>query len=245
MNTRLVEWKEDDQVFEGLLALPEGKAKGAVLVCHAWAGRAEHEEAFARRLAGRGFVAMAGDVYGKGVRGSSNEENEKLMTPLVEDRDRLQRRLRACLSAFTAESEVDAGKVVAAGFCFGGLCVLDLARSNAPIEGAAAFHAILGKPDKPHGGTIKPKVVAFQGFDDPMAGPDDLTAFGKEMTEHGADWQLHVYGGVAHAFTNEGANQPDMGLKFDAKARERAYSSFLMGFLPDTLGVEPGGPLQL
>ncbi|MEE4207761.1 MAG: dienelactone hydrolase family protein [Parvularcula sp.] len=245
MTTRLVEWNEDGQTFEGLLALPEGKPKGAVLVCHAWAGRAEHEEAFAKRLARRGFAAMAGDVYGKGVLGQSNEENEKLMTPLVQNRERLQTFLRASLAALTSQDEVDADKVVAAGFCFGGLCVLDMARSNAPIKGAAAFHAILGKPDKPHKGPISPKVIAFQGFDDPMAGPDDLKAFGQEMTEYGADWQLHTYGGVAHAFTNEGANQPDMGLKFDAKARERSYSTFFMGFLPDTLGVDPGGPLEL
>ncbi|MCQ8185049.1 dienelactone hydrolase family protein [Parvularcula maris] len=224
---RLIEWNTEGEVFEGKLFLPEGKPKGAVLVCHAWSGRAEHEEAFAERLAGMGYAAMAGDVYGKGVRGSSVEENQKLMTPLVEDRDRLQTRLRASLDALKGEPEAAGLKVVAAGFCFGGLCVLDMARSNADIAGAGAFHAILGKPGKPSDGSkIMPEVIAFQGFDDPMAGPDDLKAFGEEMTERGARWQLYTFGGVAHAFTNEGANDKDMGLVFDPFARDRSYHVF-------------------
>lgn len=226
MTSRLVEWNTDEQTFEGKLFLPTGSAKGAVLVCHAWGGRKDHEENFAERLAGMGYVAMAGDVYGKGVRGSSNEENEKLMTPLVQDRERLQTRLRASLDALAAQDEVDAGKIAAAGFCFGGLCVLDMARSGASVKGVAAFHAILGKPDKPGSGKIDAQVIAFQGFDDPMAGPDDLKAFGEEMTEREANWQLYTFGGVSHAFTNEDANQPENGLVFNAFARDRSYHVF-------------------
>ncbi|GGY52662.1 dienelactone hydrolase family protein [Parvularcula lutaonensis] len=226
MTSRLVEWNTDDQTFEGKLFTPSGPAKGAVLVCHAWGGRNAHEENFAERLAGRGYVAMAGDVYGRGVRGNSNEENEKLMTPLVQDRERLQTRLRASLDALAAQDEVDAGKIAAAGFCFGGLCVLDMARTGASVKGVAAFHAILGKPENPGSGKIEAEVIAFQGFDDPMAGPDELLAFGHEMTERRARWQLYTFGGVAHAFTNEDANAPEMGLKFDAFARDRSYHVF-------------------
>lgn len=224
--TQLVEWEADGQTFEGKLAIPDSGIRGSVLICHAWAGRADHEENFAARLASHGYLAMAGDVYGKGVRGSSNEENEKLMTPLVQDREKLQTRLRASLEALTSQPAADAGKVAAAGFCFGGLSVLDLARAGAPVNGVGAFHAILGKPDKPGSGKIDAEVIAFQGFDDPMAGPDDLKAFGQEMTERQANWQLYTFGGVAHAFTNEDANQPDNGLVFNAFARDRAYHVF-------------------
>ncbi|MEM9809970.1 MAG: dienelactone hydrolase family protein [Pseudomonadota bacterium] len=224
--TRLVEWTHDGATFEGMLALPSSAPKGAVLICHAWSGRAEHEEAFARRLAGQGYAAMAGDVYGKGVRGANNEENEKLMTPLAQNRPLLQERLRASLHALADQPEVDGDKIAAAGFCFGGLCVLDLARANAPVLGSAAFHAILGKPDHFADGEIKPKVIAFQGFDDPMAGPDDLQAFGKEMTTRQASWQLMTFGKVAHSFTNEDANMPELGLKFDKSARDDSYAAF-------------------
>ena len=222
--TRLVEWTAHGQTFEGMLALPSGRAKGAVLVCHAWAGRAAHEEAFARRLAGRGYAAMAGDVYGKGVLGTSNEENQRLMTPLAQNRATLQERLRAALDALSGQPEVDPGRVAAAGFCFGGLSVLDMARTNAPVLGVAAFHAIVSPmPDAP-ADPIRPKVIAFQGFDDPMAGPADLKAFGEEMTKRHADWQLVSFGGVTHAFTNAEANAPEMGLKFDVSARDRSYA---------------------
>lgn len=224
--TRLVEWTTDGTTFEGRLALPDGASKGAVLVCHAWAGRAAHEEAFAERLAAQGYVAMAGDVYGKGVLGASNEENEKLMMPLVNDRKRLQTRLRAALNALAEQPEVDADRIAAAGFCFGGLCVLDLARAHAPVLGVAAFHALVGQAAELGTGTIGARVIALQGFDDPMAGPDELKAFGAEMTARKADWQLHIHGGVAHAFTNEDADQPENGLQFHARARDRAYRAF-------------------
>lgn len=225
-DTRLIEWSIDGQTFEGRLALPAGTARGTVLVCHAWSGRAEHEEAFAERLADKGYVAMAGDVYGKGVRGSNNQENEQLMKPLVEDRAKLLARLHASIDALNAQPEVDAERVAAAGFCFGGLSVLDLARANAPVKGVAAFHAILTPPNDAGTEKIRPQVIAFQGFDDPMAGPDDLKSFGEEMTARSAPWQLYTFGGVGHAFTNEGANDPGLGLKFDAFARDRSYHVF-------------------
>ncbi|MEM7740883.1 MAG: dienelactone hydrolase family protein [Pseudomonadota bacterium] len=223
---RDVEWSVHDITFEGRLAVPSSSPKGAVLVCHAWSGRAEHEEAFAERLASQGYVAMAGDVYGKGVRGANNDENEKLMTPLVQDRGMLQARLTAALSALSEQPETEGSSLAVAGFCFGGLCALDMARAHAPIKGAAAFHAIVAPAEPFSAGDIKAKVIAFQGFDDPMAGPEDLKSFGLEMTERRADWQLHSYGGVAHAFTNEAANLPEAGLQFDASARDRSYAAF-------------------
>ncbi|MEM1409209.1 MAG: dienelactone hydrolase family protein [Pseudomonadota bacterium] len=223
--SRLIEWQIDDKTFEGFLALPSGGPKGAVLICHAWGGRQAHEEEFAERLAGLGYAAMAGDVYGKGVRGSTNEENQALMTPFIEDRPLLMVHLKASLDALAAQPEVDSERLAAAGFCFGGLAVLDLARANAPVRGVTAFHALVGKGGDA-GEPIKPKVLALQGFDDPMSGPDDLKAFGVEMTERSADWQLVSYGGVSHAFTNAEANQPENGMKFDAQARQRAYQAF-------------------
>jgi len=232
--TRLVEWTADGQTFEGLLAVPDGAAKGAVLVCHAWGGRKAHEEEFAEKLAALGYVAMAGDVYGKGQTGNTNEECQALMNPLASDRPRLMVRLQAALDALADQDEVDVDRMAAAGFCFGGLSVLDLARANAKVLGVAAFHAIVAGNGE-GGDPIKPKVIAFQGFDDPMAGPEDLKNFGIEMTERQADWQLHSYGGVSHAFTNVHANQPENGLIYDVVARDRSYQT-LENFLAELFG---------
>lgn len=195
-----------------------------VLVQHAWGGRGDHEVAAAERLAALGYVAMAGDVYGDGQRGTTPEECTALMTPMMEDRQALQRRLRLNLDQI-ADHQMCTGDVAATGYCFGGLCALDLARANAPIKGAVAFHALLGNSADLGADAISPKIIALQGYDDPMAGPEDQDAFAKEMTARKADWQLHLYGGVAHSFTNTAANNPDMGLIYDARAARRAEAA--------------------
>ena len=164
------------------------------------------------------------------MRGGSKEENQKLMTPFVEDRDMLVDRLTAGMKTAAGLEQVNADKIAVCGYCFGGLCALDMARANTGVLGATAFHAILGQPNKPGSGKIAAKVLALQGFDDPMATPEDETAFGKEMSERDADWQMHVYGGVMHAFTNKQANDPDFGTVYDAQADKRSWRTFT-GFL--------------
>jgi dienelactone hydrolase len=226
--TSPVEYEEGGRTFEGLAAVDESHSgsRPAIMVCHAWGGRKEHEEQTARKLAELGYLGFAADVYGKGVRGDSIEENQELMTPLVEDRDGLQRRLRAALDAMMGLEHADSARTAVAGYCFGGLCALDMARTNAPVKGVAAFHAVIGKPGKPGGDDIKPKVIAFQGYDDPMADKDAQRDFADEMTERKADWQLHLFGGVSHAFTNKGADNDELGLRYDAQADARSWAGF-------------------
>ncbi|NHK29065.1 dienelactone hydrolase family protein [Parvularcula flava] len=236
LKTDLIEYTHNGDTLEAFVAwddTQEGE-RPAVLVCHAWGGRDEHSEETAKKMAAMGYVGFAVDVYGKGVRGSSKEENQKLMTPFVEDRDMLADRLKAGMEAAAGLDTVNPAKIAVCGYCFGGLCALDMARANTGVIGAAAFHAILGKPEKPGSGDISAKVLAMQGFDDPMATPEDETAFGKEMTERKADWQLHVYGGVMHAFTNKQANDPDFGTVYDATADRRSWTTFT-DFLEEVL----------
>jgi dienelactone hydrolase len=119
------------------------------------------------------------------------------------------------------------------GFCFGGLCVLDLARTGADVRGVASFHGILkpsGLPAKP----IKSKVLVMHGYDDPMAPPEDVLALAKELTASGADWQLHAYGNTKHAFTNPEANNAAMGLMYNADADRRSWHAML-GFFEEVL----------
>jgi predicted dienelactone hydrolase len=111
----------------------------AVLISHAWGGRDEFVERKARRLGWHGFAAFALDMYGKGRRGGSPEENQVLMAPFLQDRALLARRINAALTAVKGLAPVDARRVAAMGFCFGGLCVLDLARSGAELRGVVSF----------------------------------------------------------------------------------------------------------
>jgi dienelactone hydrolase len=179
-----------------------------------------------------GYVGFAVDMYGKGILGSGPEENARLMQPLMEDRAMLQKRMQAALHAVKSLPWVDDGKIAAIGFCFGGLCVLDLARTGAGIKGVVSFHGLLVAPGNTQGNAIKAKVLALHGHDDPMVPPEQVLAFEREMTEAGADWQLHTYGHTMHAFTNPAANNPDFGTVYQADADRRSWQA-MQNFLAE------------
>lgn len=229
INERQIDYDREGKIFEGLLAVDDrspGK-RPAVVISHAWAGRGPVEEGYARRIASLGYAGFALDLYGKGVFGRTTQECQALMTPLASDRPLLQARLLHVVDVVRGLPEVDAAKIVVMGFCFGGLSALDVARTGADIKGAASFHGLFAAPSNTKGKMIKAKVIAFHGWDDPMVKPDDVKAFGAEMTEAGADWQLHAYGGVMHAFTNPEANDPSFGTVYDKRAADRAWASFV------------------
>ena len=231
MIERSVEYRHENTVLEGFLAHDgKGSKKPAVLVAHAWAGRSPFENDKARALAGLGYVGFALDMYGKGVLGTSVEENSALMTPLLQDRARLQARLQSALAAVRAQPEVDPTRVAAIGFCFGGLCVLDLARTGADVLGVASFHGLLTAPGNTAGNRITSKVLALHGHDDPMVPVSQVNEFESEMTAAGVDWQVHAYGGTMHSFTNPEANDPSFGTQFKATANRRSWAT-LVDFL--------------
>jgi len=155
------------------------------------------------------------------------------MTPFMKDRALLRRRLAAGLTAVQGLPIVDAKRVAIMGFCFGGLCALDLARSDADIRGAVSFHGML----KPSGLTepkVRAKVLMLHGYDDPLAPPEDVLAVAKEFTAAGADWQLHAYGQTVHAFTNPAANNRAGGMQYDEAADRRSWHA-LEEFLAEVL----------
>ncbi len=176
----------------------------------------------ARALASTGVTAFALDMYGKGVLGKSTEENMKLMTPLMENRQQLAQRMQAGLDAARRQDVVDNDRVAAIGYCFGGLCVLDLARFGASVRGVASFHGLLKASDHiADNKKITAKVLVLHGAEDPMAPTEDVIAFEQEMTRAGADWQIHIYGHAKHAFAVPGADNEELGLKHNANAERR------------------------
>ena len=237
IQTRVIEYEHDGVVFEGQLAWDDaaGGARPGVLVAHAWAGRSGFEDDKARRLAELGYVGFALDLYGKGKRGTTTEENAALMQPFLEDRSLLQARLKASLDTLREQAEVDAQNVAAIGFCFGGLCVLDLARTGEDMAGVVSFHGLLGSPGNTAGNRIRARVLALHGWDDPMATPDQVLALAEELTAMGADWQIHGYGNTMHAFTNPEANDPDFGTVYSAAADGRSWTA-LENFLAELFG---------
>lgn len=234
IQTKLIEYYDGDTLLQGEMAWDDARAPApVVLVAHAWAGRGDFERDKAQMLAELGYVGFAVDMYGKGLTGSTTEECSALMTPVVSDRAGLQRRIKAGLDTARAQPEVS-GPAAAIGFCFGGLCVLDLARSGADVAGVVSFHGLLMAPDNLDAPDVKAKVLALHGYDDPMATPDSMLAFTREMTAAGADWQLHAYGLTQHAFTNPAANDPELGTVYNPTAERRAIAA-MRDFLAEAL----------
>ena len=225
ITTRAIDYTINGKDYEAFLAAPKGdEPSPLVIVCHAWAGRSQYENDKAHALADLGYTAVAIDLFGKGVKGGSKEECQALIQPFIEDRAMLQDLLKANIAEMKTLPEADATKIAVVGYCFGGLCALDAARSGAEAAGVVSVHGLLNAP----GNTIdkiEAKVLALHGWADPMATPDSVVAFGEEMDKAKADWQIHGYGGVMHAFTNPAANDPDFGTVFDEKADKRSWAS--------------------
>ncbi|HRV82228.1 MAG: dienelactone hydrolase family protein [Planctomycetes bacterium] len=225
IQTRKVEYTHEGTTLEGFLAYDDTATgpRPGVLVSHAWAGRSPFEEGKAKALAQLGYVGFALDMYGKGKLGTSKEENSAMMTPFMEDRKLLQSRLQAALQVLREQPEVDKGHTAIMGYCFGGLCAMDLARTGADILGAISFH---GLPTPP-GNTkkIQAKMLIEHGWADPMGKPEAIVALAAELTAAGADWQLHAYGNTMHAFTNPAANDPEFGTVYNPDADRRSWQT--------------------
>lgn len=233
---RLIEYQHQGVLLEGYLAYDDTRRTPlpAVMISHAWAGRDEFACNKARAMAAQGYIGFALDLYGKGVRGRNPEENSRLMQPFMADRRMLQSRMTASLETLCTIPEVNAGKVAAMGFCFGGLCVLDLARTGAEIRGAISVHGFFDPPGHTANNKIKAKLLCLHGNDDPMVSFDSLSAARREFSDAGADWQIHVYGNTLHAFTNPHANDPRRGTVYKAEADRRSWAT-IVNFLEEIL----------
>jgi len=227
ITTKAIEYEHDGITFEAILASDstQNTPRPVVLVAHTWAGRSDFEVDIAKKLAGLGYAGFAIDLYGKGILGSNNEENEKLLTPFMQDRAMLQSRMQKSLEVALACPETDVAKSAAIGYCFGGLSVLDLARTGTALNGVVSFHGLFNPPGNCEDKKISAKILALHGWDDPMAKPEDVVALGAELTKAGADWQLHAYGNTMHAFTHPDANNPDFGTQYDQVADQRSWNA--------------------
>jgi len=190
-------------------------------------GVSDLEIRFGRQLVELGYNALVADLFGKEFQGAPRDTCFGEMTRLRSDRAALRRRLQHVLQVARDIGEVKSDQIVVAGYCFGGQCALDLARSGADIAAAVSFHGLFDPPGLPKE-KISAKVVCFHGWDDPMVPPDAVVALGNELTEAGSDWQIHAYGHVGHGFTNPHASELQIdGVAYNALAAERSWTSFI------------------
>ena len=196
------------------------EARTAILLCPTVMGVTDLERGFAADLNAKGHSVLVADLYGARFTAETRVEARAAMDALRADRVQLRELLLAVLD--TLRPLAGDAPIVAIGVCFGGQCVLDLARSGADIAGAASFHGLLDPPGL-EARPIKARVIAFHGWDDPLAKPDSVVALGEEFTVAGCDWQVHGYGGVGHAFTNPGATGAMPGIQYDEAAARRSW----------------------
>jgi dienelactone hydrolase len=211
--------------FEGVAAWDDAIAseRPCVLVLPNVLGQKEMDNLKAEALAGLGYAALAADVFGQGRRSTLHEDNRsRYMDELNADRALLRDRLASSLAALKALPQADPDKAAAIGFCFGGKCVLDMARAGLGILGGVSFHGVYDKPDYASVSPIAAKLLVCHGWDDPIAPPDATVALASELTASGADWQLHAYGHAGHAFTDVGRAGPG-NIAYEPRADRRSW----------------------
>ena len=215
------EGEELEGVFVGRR---DSQARPTVMLIPTVMGVSDLELGFANQLVELGYNAFVADIFGKKFRGAARDVMFGEMNRLGNDRVALRRRLLAIVEQVRGLSQVEDGKLVVAGYCFGGKCALDVARTGTDIAAAVAFHGLLDPPNWPTEKTST-KVVVFHGWDDPMAPPNDVLAVAAELTAARADWQLHAYGATMHAFMAEGLDAPERGLQYNARSARRAWAA--------------------
>jgi len=225
LHTETIEYRHGDKVLAGHLAYDDsikGKRPG-VIVVHEWWGLNDYIKGRAEQLARLGYIAFAINMYGKNMTAKTAEEAGRLAGIYRSDRKLMRARADAGLEVLRKHPLTEAGHIAAIGYCFGGGTVLELARSGAALSGVASFHGNLDTPDIADAKNIKGKVLVLHGGDDPYVSNEQITAFQNEMRKAGVDWQMVIYGGAVHSFTNpEAGNDPSKGAAYNEKADRRS-----------------------
>jgi len=226
-----MEWQDGDTTCKGMYFTPIDRAGElpVVIVCPAWDGVGDEVRDKAERLATEGgYITLVADVLGEGQFKTDFAELDATLGPFMSDRAMLLRRLEAAVGAASKIPNANIDRMAVMGYCFGGTCALDLARSgNKSIKAVVSFHGALPPNGLNQEGPITAPVLVMHGHDDPMVPPKQVAAFQDEMTERLADWQLHAYGHTVHAFTRPDANNPAMGAVYSQAADRRSWQSML------------------
>jgi len=238
IETKTVEYQQGDTRLVGYLAYPQEvkEPRPGVLVVHEWLGLNDYAKQRAEQLAKLGYVAFAADIYGDGQVVADQKEAGALSSTYKKDRALLRARVAAGLETLKAQPGVAPGKVVAIGYCFGGMAVLELARSGAEVAGVVSFHGGLDSPASPDARNIRARVLILHGADDPYVPAEQVAGFEEEMRKGGVDWQMIAYGNAVHGFTNPAhGNDNSKGAAYNAAADARSWLA-MRQFLDEVVG---------
>ncbi len=225
-----VEYKADGTVLKGYIAYDDsikGQRPG-VLVVHEWWGHNDYVRKRADMLAGLGYTALAVDMYGDGKKADHPDDANKFMTEVMSNMSLGEKRFNAALELLKQQKTVNPSDIAAIGYCFGGAIVLHMARTGADLDGVASFHGDLHSMHTAAPGTIKTQILVFAGGSDPFVPQEQIDAFKKEMDAAGADYELVVYPGVKHSFTNPAADKYgkefNLPLEYNKEADDKSWA---------------------
>ena len=204
-----------------------GERRPGVLVVHEWWGLDDYIRGRARTLAEMGYTALAVDMYGNGQTAADPEGAGALMTSVLGDMEAGTARLRAAFDALAGHPLVDADRVAAIGYCFGGAMVLHGARIGMDLKGVVSFHGSLGSFHKPAKGEVKARVLVCHGAADSLVSDEEIAGIKQEMADAGADFRFIAYEGALHGFTNPEATangkKYGLPLKYDEAVDKRSW----------------------
>lgn len=234
MITKQVNYQIDGQPFQGTLVYDDtiSEPRPGLLMVPNWMGVTDNAAKKASRVAGRDYVVFIADMYGSDIRPADASEAAAAAGPVKDDRALMRKRANAALEVFQREAGglIDARRLGAIGFCFGGTAVLELARSGTRLGGVVSFHGNLDTPDPGAASAIRTPILVLHGADDPYVPPEEVAAFQDEMrTGKVSDWQLISYGNAVHSFTDPTADMPGQA-QYDGQVAERAFREMRIFF---------------
>lgn len=228
MKTKTITYDFAGNTMVGFYAAPEGAGRRpALLVSHEAWGLSDHARDSARRLAELGYAAFALDYHGGGHVYSDPDTLMPKIGAMMADPSKIRAVGKAGLATLLAQPEADPAKAAAIGYCFGGTLSFELAREGVPLKAAVGFHSGLATAAPAKKGAVTAKLLALIGADDPLIPAEQRTAFESEMSDAGADWQLVVYGGAAHSFTNPAAKGEMPGIIYDERTDKRSWQAMM------------------
>jgi dienelactone hydrolase len=228
-----IPYSHGDVPLEGVLAWDdaiEGKRPG-ILIVHEWWGLDEYTRTRAKQLAGLGYVALAVDMYGKGKVTTHADKAKEWMQQITANVEMWQARALAGLRVLQDDSRVDSSRMAAIGYCFGGATVMQMVYAGAPVQGVVSFHGSLPLPPSSQALNSSAKILIAHGAADPFLTQDHLTQFTKALEEAEFDWQMVIYGGAQHSFTNPSADQFEIqGIRYQEQADRRSWEHMKVFF---------------
>ena len=228
IKSEVVEYKSGDTVLEGSLvydtALTKNRKLPGIVVVHDWMGVGEYVQTRAEQLAASGYVAFVADIYGKGVHPKDVKEAGTLAGKYKADRKESRARANAAYEILKNNKMVDANKISAMGYCFGGMVVLEMARMGLPLAGVVTFHGVLAAASPEDAKNIKTKLLILHGAIDPFVKAEEVSQFQKELDAAGVNYEFVAYSGAVHAFTEKHVgSDAKSGAAYNEQADRRSF----------------------